>query len=363
LSGSTVPPIEPGLMVRELAVRAGTFELRAVDLDVAAGRVLALLGPSGSGKTTLIEAIAGLRPARGGTVHLAGRNLTLLPPERRRIGVVFQDGALFPNLTVAENVRFGLRARGEAGTDRAGMLLRRLGLAQLADRSPRSLSGGEAQRVALARALAIQPRLLLLDEPLSALDQPAREELRGTLQELLAELAIPAVYVTHDRTEALTLGDDLAVMVNGSLRRTGTAREVAASPGDPAVARLLGWLELGRGTLSQGQVRIGQLTLTLPGPASDHRRADLFYRPEDVLIGPDNPQAVAAGCYAARVERIIPATPLAVISLAATPAVTVLLLHRQLKQLGLQEGARVNVVFPPEALHVIPLADPPEPQP
>jgi ABC-type Fe3+/spermidine/putrescine transport system ATPase subunit len=353
-----MPTGDQGLIVRGLRARAGAFELAPVDLAVGGGRVLVLLGPSGAGKTTLLDTIAGLRPAMGGTVHLAGQELTALPPDQRRIGVVFQRGALFPNLSVAENVRFGLRARREAGTGHADTLLSRLGLEQLADRSPRSLSGGETQRVALARALAIRPGLLLLDEPLSALDLPAREELRGTLQGLLADLAVPTVYVTHDRDEALSIGDDIAVLAGGGLRRAGTAREVAASPGDPAAARLLGWRELGRGRVSQGVLRIGSLTLDLaglPGVPADDGLADVFYRPEDVLLGALSQQVPAAGHFHARIDRISPTVPLAQVSLAGPPAVTALLLHRQLAHLRLLPGTRADVAFPPQALHVIPV--------
>ena len=181
----------------------------------------------------LLETIAGLRPQQAGQVSLAGTDITSLPPERRRIGLVFQDAALFPHLTVRDNIRFGPRARRAASPDGSDDLLYQLGIEHLADRAPRSLSGGERQRVALARALAIQPGLLLLDEPLSALDQPAREDMRALLQRLLAELAIPAAHVTHDRDEALSVGDDLAVIVGGQLRQTGPAATVAAEPATP----------------------------------------------------------------------------------------------------------------------------------
>jgi ABC-type Fe3+/spermidine/putrescine transport system ATPase subunit len=348
-----VPAGEQGLAVRGLHTRAGAFVLAPVDLTVAADRVLVLLGPSGSGKTTLLDTIAGLHPALGGTVHVGGRDLTALPPQRRDIGVVFQHGALFPHLTVAGNVRFGLRGRSEADSGHATMLMRRLGLERLADRSPLSLSGGEAQRVALARALAIRPGLLLLDEPLSALDLPAREELRGTLQELLAGLALPVVYVTHDRDEALSIGDDIAVLAGGQLRQAGTALEVTTSPADASVARLLGWRLLGRGTVSQGTVSIGQLTLNVTGLSTRAGIADVFYRPEDVVIGTHGSPAAVAGHFTARIERILPTRPLAHISLAGNPAVTVLLLHRQVADLGFGPGTLTDVTFPQRAIHVI----------
>ncbi|HEV8222715.1 MAG TPA: ATP-binding cassette domain-containing protein, partial [Streptosporangiaceae bacterium] len=230
-----MPTTDPGLTVTGLTGRAGSFRLGPVTLAVGPGQVLAVLGPSGAGKTMLLETIAGLRPHRAGRISLAGTDITARPPEQRRIGLVFQDAALFPHLTVAENIRFGPRAtRHTPGAD-AGALLRRLGIASLAARSPRSLSGGERQRVALARALAISPGLLLLDEPLSALDQPTREDMRALLQQLLASLDIPAMHVTHDRDEALSISDNLVLVIGGQLRQMGPASQVTAAPADPDV--------------------------------------------------------------------------------------------------------------------------------
>jgi ABC-type sulfate/molybdate transport systems ATPase subunit len=291
-------------------------------VDVPADRVLVVLGPSGAGKTMLLETIAGLRPQQAGQISLAGTDITGLPPERRRIGLVFQDAALFPHLTVRDNVRFGPRAGHAASADGSDDLLRQLGIEHLADRSPRSLSGGEQQRVALARALAIQPGLLLLDEPLSALDQPTREEMRALLQRLLAELEIPAVHVTHDRDEAFSLGDDLAVIVGGQLRQTGPAASVAADPADPDMAE---------------------------GP---HGPVQAFYRPEDVELRPTTPDEPADGSLTAPVERIIHTRPLARITLGCDPPITALMLHRDINRLQLTAGHPVQVNMPPGGLRV-----------
>jgi molybdate/tungstate transport system ATP-binding protein len=347
----TVPTTDRGLGVSGLSVRAGSFTLGPVSLDVAAGRVLVVLGPSGAGKTMLLETIAGLRPQRAGQVRLAGTDITGQPPERRRIGLVFQDAALFPHLTVRDNVRFGPRARHAASPDGSDDLLRQLGIEHLADRSPRSLSGGERQRVALARALAIQPGLLLLDEPLSALDQPTREEMRALLQRLLAELEIPAAHVTHDRDEALSLGDDLAVIVGGQLRQTGPAASVAAEPADPDIARLLGWSELGHGTADSGTARIGQLGLRQAAEGM-HGPVQAFYRPEDVELRPATPDEPAGGSLTAPVERIIHTRPLARITLACDPPITALMLHRDIGRLQLTAGNPVLVTIPPGSLRV-----------
>jgi ABC-type Fe3+/spermidine/putrescine transport system ATPase subunit len=346
-----VQTAEAGLSIGGLSARAGSFTLGPVSLDIPPDRVLVVLGPSGAGKTLLLETIAGLRPQQAGQIILAGTDITSLPPERRRIGLVFQDAALFPHLTVKDNVRFGPRARGAASPDGSGDLLRQLGIAHLADRSPRWLSGGERQRVALARALAIQPGLLLLDEPLSALDQPTREDMRALLQQLLAELEIPAAHVTHDRDEALSIGDDLAVIVGGQLRQTGPAAQVATEPADPDVARLLGWSELGHGTAADGTARIGQFVLDnaaegLYGPVQ------AFYRPEDVQLSPTTPEAPADGSLTAQVGRIVRTRPLARITLTSDPPIAALMLHRDIDRLRLTVGDPVQISLPPGSLRI-----------
>lgn len=348
-----MPTADHGLTVTALAGRAGTFTVGPLDLTVPAGRVLVVLGPSGAGKTMLLETIAGLRPQQSGQISLAGADLTALRPEQRRIGVVFQDAALFPHLTVSENVSFGPRARRAPCANRVGHLLRQLGISDLADRSPRSLSGGERQRTALARALAIQPRLLLLDEPLSALDQPTREDLRTLLQQLLADLDIPAVHVTHDRDEALTIGDDLALIIAGQLRQTGPVSQVTAQPADPGTARLLGWSRLGPGTASNGTVRAGGLFLPGAAHPGSQGRVQIYYRPEDVLLG-TAASTSAGNTFTAQIQQITPTRPLARISLASDPPVTALVLHRDLQQLHLQPGTTTQAALPPGAIRTFP---------
>jgi ABC-type Fe3+/spermidine/putrescine transport system ATPase subunit len=346
-----VPTADRGLSVSGLSARAGSFTLGPVSLDLPAGRVLVVLGPSGAGKTMLLETIAGLRPLQAGQISLAGTDITSLPPEQRRIGLVFQDAALFPHLSVRDNVRFGPRARRAASPDGSGDLLHQVGIEHLADRSPRSLSGGERQRVALARALAIQPGLLLLDEPLSALDQPTREDMRALLQQLLDELEIPAAHVTHDRDEALSIGDDLAVIVGGQLRQAGPAATVAAEPADPDTARLLGWSELGHGPAASGTARIGQLVLRHAAEGL-HGPVQAFYRPEDIELRPVTPDAPAAGSLTAHVGRIVHTRPLARITLGCDPPIAALMLHRDIDRLQLTAGTRVQVSLPSGSIRI-----------
>ena len=268
--------------------------------------------------------------------------------------MVFQDGALFPHLTVRENIRFGPRAAGLGHVASAGDLLGLLGITQLADRAPRTLSGGERQRVALARALAIRPRLLLLDEPLSALDQPTREEMRGQLRQILAQQAIPAIHVTHDRDEALTLADDLAIIADGTIRQAGTARDVATHPADPVAAKLLGWTELGPGLQEDGHIRMGDLTLPAQETATGSGPVQVYYRPEDVLLHHADQPPNSPGSIRSRIQHIEMTLPLARVSLHSAPALNVLALHRDIRQHNLEPGTDVIATLPPQAIQIFP---------
>ncbi len=345
---------ESGLAIQGVRARAGSFELGPIDLDVGCDRVLAILGPSGAGKTMLLETIAGFRAAMTGSIFLGDRELGEIPPEDRAIGFVFQDAALFPHLSVRDNVAFALRARGEHHYgQRVDTLLARFEIAHLAERAPRSLSGGERQRVALARALAAQPELLLLDEPLSALDRPTRDDLRSVLQELLGGLGIPAIHVTHDRDEALSIGDRVAVVVAGQVRQLARPHEIVANPADETCARLLGWSELGVGNLDQGRLALGDLVLPV------HDRLNgwngpvcAFYRPEAVLLGADATGISEGARFQAVIDRVLPTIPLTRVALVGRPGMAALLLPRDLGRLDIRTGATVEVVLPSDSLRV-----------
>jgi thiamine transport system ATP-binding protein len=232
------------LRVEDVTVRFdGEAALAGASLDVADGEIVTVLGPSGSGKTTLLRVIAGLQAPDEGRVVLAGEDQARIPPHRRGVGLVFQDHALFPHRDVAGNVSFGLRMRGdspEAITARTADLLELVGLSGYENRSVGTLSGGEQQRVALARALAPAPRVLLLDEPLGSLDRRLRDRLLDDLARLFDELRQTAVYVTHDQTEAFTLGNRVAVMREGRVVQVDTPDALWARPLDADVARFLG---------------------------------------------------------------------------------------------------------------------------
>lgn len=233
-----------GLALRNIAKSyEGQTVIADLSLRVAEGELLVLVGPSGSGKSTLLRVIAGLIGQDRGEIEVAGRSVGQLPPDRRDIAMVFQSYALFPHLTVEDNLSFGLRARGESlveGAERIRQVAEQLGLTALLRRFPRQLSGGERQRVALARALVRQPKLFLLDEPLSNLDAQLRVQTRAEILKLHRQLATTMVYVTHDQIEALSMGDRIGVLRGGVLEDIGTPTEIYARPANLFVARFLG---------------------------------------------------------------------------------------------------------------------------
>jgi len=295
---STLPDSAPsGAAIRVAGVGKtypdGTRALMPLDLEVRAGETLVLLGPSGCGKTTLLRLIAGLeRPDAGGRILFDGADVTALPIEKRHVGMVFQSYALFPNMSVIDNVAYGLRVRGMGRQERrasAGAVLEMMRIEALAERRIDQLSGGQRQRVALARALAVRPRVLLLDEPLTALDAALREHLRGEIDALLRRLAITAIYVTHDQAEALALGDRVVVMKNGAIAQAGTPREVYFRPADDFVADFVGITNRLTGRVRAGRFDTAAGILALP-PAlagADRSEARLLFRPETArLVSP-----------------------------------------------------------------------------
>ena len=244
--------------------------LRGVDLHVAEGAVVALLGPSGCGKTTLLRTIAGLERADSGRVTIGGRTVAGpgvdTPPEKRRVGMVFQDWALFPHLDVGGNVGYGL-ARKERTAERIEAALELVGLGGMAKRQPGTLSGGQQQRVALARAIAPQPTVLLLDEPFSNLDTALRVQIRTEIHQLLVDLGITSVFVTHDQEEAFVLGDQVAVMLDGEIVQQARPAELYAAPATPWVASFVGDANLVAGTAVAGlaTTAVGDVPLVAAG--------------------------------------------------------------------------------------------------
>ncbi|GAA1688134.1 ATP-binding cassette domain-containing protein [Fodinicola feengrottensis] len=290
----------PGIELDQATV---TYQRNTVldgfSLTVDAGELVAVLGPSGSGKTTALRAVAGFVPLASGTVRLSGRDVTGMPPHRRDLGLVVQSYALFPHMSVAENVAFGPKSRGVRKVDIAERVresLAMVGMASFADRAPRQLSGGQQQRVAIARALAVKPKVLLLDEPLSALDAALRSEMTAEIDRLHRALpAVSILYVTHDQTEALTLADRIAVLAAGKLVDVGTAQDLYLRPPSAFTASFLGAANvlpvqvLGAERTNVLRIQLGEHILTAAGPA-DHRpgAAQLAIRPHRLRIETDH---------------------------------------------------------------------------
>jgi putative spermidine/putrescine transport system ATP-binding protein len=272
--------------------------LKGVSLDVAPGQFVSLLGPSGSGKTTLLRIIAGLLMPRSGRVFIDGRDVTRLPADKRKIGFVFQNYALFPHLNVFENVAFALRLRrvpSDQVRQRVGAALEKVFLHGLDQRFPAELSGGQQQRVALARAIVFDPMVLLMDEPLGSLDKRLRQQLQLELRRLQREVGITTIYVTHDQEEAFTMSDRIAVMGQGELHQVGAPEEVYRQPSDDFVANFVGDLnyfegELGSGGNGHAVLRIESgLTIRIAesGSARSGAKLGCGIRPERLQVGND----------------------------------------------------------------------------
>jgi len=278
----------------------GTRALDPLDLEIRAGETLVVLGPSGCGKTTALRLIAGLEaPDPGGRVLFDGVDVTAIPIERRRVGLVFQSYALFPNMDVRGNVAYGLRIggldKGERDA-RVDEMLAMMRIESLADRRIDQLSGGQRQRVALARALAVRPRALLLDEPLTALDAKLRDTLRVEIDALLRRLGITSIYVTHDQAEAMALGDRIVVMDHGKVAQIGAPREIYHAPASRFVADFIGTMNRLDGRVENGRFVTAAGAIPWPGAPSGVRQ--VLFRPESVRLA-DPASAQLAGTVAA----------------------------------------------------------------
>jgi molybdate transport system ATP-binding protein len=358
---------DPVVIEIEKAFPGGPRVECSLELPADSASVTILFGPSGAGKTTVLRCVAGLeRPDRGAirfgdeTWFDSDRGIDL-PPQRRRAGLLFQDYALFPHLSVAANVGYGLGALPEAARrQRVADTLALLRLESLADRRPGQLWGGEKQRVALGRALAPRPRVLLLDEPLSALDAPTRETLRGELRRLLAGLAQPTLLVTHDRIEALALGDRMAVMSEGRLRQVGSIEDVFSRPANLEVARAVGVETVlnarvvdrhadGLVTIQIGQVRVSAID---PGGVDGVVFACI--RAEEVILERGHPGQVSArNRLEGTVSSVTPEGPLVRIVLDCGFALAALVTRQACRDLDIKEGERLTAFVKSPSVHLI----------
>ncbi|GAB2672578.1 ABC transporter ATP-binding protein [Thalassiella azotivora] len=348
--GAVPVPTGPDGLRADVVVARGRFRLD-LRLDVRPGEVVALLGPNGAGKTTTLRVLAGLQPVDAGLVRWGGRVLddpgrgVLVPPERRRTGVVFQDGLLFQHLDVLENVAFGLRAGGvprAAARRAASGWLERVGVGDLARRRPRDLSGGQAQRVALARALVTGPDLLLLDEPLAALDAGTRTRVRSELRTHLAGYAGCTVLVTHDPLDAMVLADRIVVLEDGQVVQDGTPAHVAAHPRTDYVAELVG-LNLHRGRSRGGVVDLaggGRLT-GIPVPGAPDGDVLVAYPPAAVALHRTRPDGSPRNTWPVAVESVERHGGTVRVALTGEPPVLADVTASAVAELDLVPGRRV----------------------
>ncbi len=308
---------------------AGVRVLDGVGLEIASGEFFTLLGPSGCGKTTLLRCIAGFLNPDSGRIDADGTRLDTMPAHRRDIGMVFQDYAIFPHLTVADNVGFGLKARGMKPAEIAPKVaeaLRMVRLEGLAERLPADMSGGQQQRIGLARAMAIRPRLLLMDEPLSNLDAKLRLELRADIRDLQRRLGITTVYVTHDQEEALAVSDRICVLQAGRIEQVATPFELYRRPETRFAAGFVGAMNFLPARIAGGALEVGGTRMPVPGAAD--APVEIAIRPEDVVLG-DGPiglgGVVRAISFLGREATVRIETPLGVIEhLAANPSAELL---------------------------------------
>ena len=369
---------------------SGGFSLSAsLDADLRGGAVLVLFGPSGAGKTTILRQIAGLERPDTGVVRFGDEvwcettRSVWQPPQSRGAAIVFQEPTLFPHLTVRDNIRYGIRHAvsiqdqiqdriqdqiQDRILDRSRIAVAEiatmLGVAGLENRYPRALSGGEAQRVELARALATRPRLLLLDEPFAALDAPTRVRLRRDVRSLLQTTGTPAILVTHDRTEALAMGDLIAVVIDGRIRQVGAVADVFTRPHDAAVAAALGVEAVlpGRVVAVGGglvEIAVGDLVLHAAERESIAAGADVYacIRAEDVTIETRSPgQASTRNHLAARVVAIATEGPVDRVTLDCGVALDALITRRSREEMQLAAGAQVTAAVKATAIHVVPRA-------
>jgi iron(III) transport system ATP-binding protein len=334
----------------------GSFTaLRDIRLEVAQGEFVCFLGPSGCGKTTLLRIIAGLEVQSAGTVRQAGRDISRLPPASRDYGIVFQSYALFPNLSVFDNVGYGLvnrRIAGKAIDTRVAELLKLVGLPDAGRKFPSQLSGGQQQRIALARALATSPGLLLLDEPLSALDALERVRLRQEIRALQQRLGVTTIMVTHDQEEALSMADRIVVMNQGAIEQVGSALEIYREPASPFVADFVGKVNVLAGTTENGGVRVGSMLLNSskkPNPGN----VRLYLRPEDIIARP-----IAQGdsnVFESTIEKIEFLGSYCLVRVAAAglgQPLTVYLSLNFLAEQGLEAGRKLRLRILPERLRL-----------
>ncbi len=346
---------------KNLSIDLGEFKLESVNLSIETGEIFVVLGPSGAGKTVLLETIAGFYSPDEGSIILGGELANDLPPERRNIGFIFQDYALFPHLTVEENILFGTRYKHiERTEEKFEKIVDTLNIGNILRRLPKILSGGEQQRVSLARALIMEPQLLLFDEPLSALDKRVRESLRDELRAVLKEMNQTSLYVTHDQTEALVIADRIAVMRDGQIVQVGKPDEIFNAPANEFVANFVGVETVLEGKVishHDGIAVIGAdgIEVEVAADIPVGGTVLLGIRPESVVLSAVDKvrESSARNNFEARVKKLTPLGAVVKVSLNCGFPLVALLTKQSVEELGLAEGRGVLASFKATAVHVM----------
>ena len=346
------------IVIKNLEVDVGNFLLRDINLTVNSGEYFIILGPTGAGKTILLEAIAGLYPVLGGEVWIEDKEVTRLSPEKRRIGIVYQDYMLFSHLSVKENIAFGLKLRkchkGKV-KEKVDDIAEAVGITHLLHRKPQSLSGGEKQKVALARALIIEPAVLLLDEPLSALDTETKERMQSTLREVHRRVGVTVIHVTHDFEEAIALGHRVAVLNDGRVAQVGTPEEILRKPDSEFVAHFALSRNIFSGEAEEGGdghtvVDIGGIKVAAITELRGEVRLSL--RPEDIIIAKEPLHSTARNCFQGVVSDIVHRGSVVYVTVTLPPEFICLITRQAFEELELREKVGVWVIFKASALHV-----------
>ena len=343
---------------KKLTVDLGNFLLEDIDLEVEKGEYFIILGPTGAGKTVLLEAIAGLHPIKSGEVWIDVVDVTRMEPEKRGIGFVYQDYVLFPHLSVKENILFGLkrrrRPRDEANRT-LDWLVELLGIGHLLDRRPDTLSGGECQKVSLARALSTNPEVVLLDEPLSALDPQQREGVQRELRDIQQRLNRTFIHVTHDFEEAIALGDRIAVLGEGCIMQVGTPDEIFRQPNSEFVARFAMSRNIFTGEVSddghgEATISIDGIKLETVTDLRGHRHASL--RPEDIFVSREAIVSSARNSLRGIITHVADRGATLYLTVSTPVDFVCLVTRRSWEELGLTEGEAVHLTFKASALHI-----------
>ncbi|OPY18046.1 MAG: Sulfate/thiosulfate import ATP-binding protein CysA [Syntrophus sp. PtaB.Bin075] len=340
--------------IKGLKVHLGEFRLKDIDLSIDEGEFFVLMGPTGAGKTVLLEAIAGLVPILGGTISISGRDATRLAPEQRGVGIMYQDYALFPHLTVTRNITYGLRYQKRKGTSEKlfRQLVDDLGIGHLLHRYPETLSGGELQRVALARALMVEPRVILLDEPLSALDQNFREEIRLLLKQIHRGSRITFFMVTHDFSEALTLATKAAIMNSGAIVQTGTIRDIFQKPSSSFVANFVGMKNVFPTEFNGSTAVVDTLAIEVSPPHANST-GHIAIRPEDIVISLKPLESSMRNSFSGTVSSIIDLGFLYEVHVHVQSVLFKSLVTKgSAIDLGLDIGMDVQISFKSSAVHI-----------